>query len=145
MSNGTGTWLILLFVLVAFPIFFTILWVGITLLMSFIGGWGKVAKQYPASERPKGGVVLPRVTGMFGVARYKFVLTVITTDTGLYIENRKVFRLGHHPLFIPFSAIHNARKQTLFFWEYVAFDVDDLASVRLPSKVFAGTPVVIAT
>jgi hypothetical protein len=79
-----------------------------------------------------------------GVARYKFVLTVITTDMGLYIENRKVFRPGHHPLLIPFTAIHNARKQTLFFWEFVAFDVDDLASVRLPSKVFEGTPVVIA-
>lgn len=144
MSNGTGTWLILLFVLVAFPLFFTILWVGITLLMSFIGGWGKVAKRYPASERPATGAVLGRVTGMFGVARYKFVLTVITTDTGLYIENRKVFRPGHHPLLIPFTAIHNARKQTLFFWEFVAFDVDDLASVRLPSKVFEGTPVVIA-
>ena len=39
------------------------------------------------------------------------------------------------------AAIHNARKQTLFFWEYVAFDVDDLASIRLPSKVFADTPV----
>jgi hypothetical protein len=143
MSNSTGTWLILLFVLVAFPVFFTILWVGITLLMSFIGGWGKVAKRYPAIERPQDGAVVGRVTGMFGVARYKFVLTVITTDTGLYIENRKVFRPGHHPLFIPFSAIHNARKQTLFFWEYVGFDVDDLASVRLPSKVFEGTPVEI--
>jgi len=144
MSNGTGSLLILLFVLVAFPIFFTILWVGITLLMSFIGGWGKVAKRYPALDRPRDGVVLTRVTGMFGVARYKFVLTVITTDTGFYIENRKVFRPGHHPLFIPFSAIRDARKQVLFFWEYVAFDVDDLASVRLPSKVFVGTPVEIA-
>ena len=130
--------------LIAFPIFFSALWVGITLLMSFIGGWGKVAKQYPATERPSSGAVLQHVTGMFGVASYKRVLTVITTDVGLYIENRKVFRPGHHPLFIPFSAIHKARKQTLFFWEYVAFDVDDLASVRLPSKVFAGTPIEIA-
>jgi hypothetical protein len=144
MSNGTGTWLVLLFVLIAFPIFFSVLWVSITLIMSFIGGWGKVAKQYPASERPATGAVLAHVTGMFGVASYKRVLTVITTDAGLYIENRKVFRPGHHPLFIPFSAIHNARKQTLFFWEYVAFDVDDLASVRLPSKVFFGTPIEIA-
>lgn len=141
MSNSTGTWLVLLLVLIAFPIFFSALWVGITLLMSFIGGWGKVAKQYPAFGPPPTGAVLRHVTGMFGVASYKRVLTVITTETGLYIENRWVFRPGHHPLFIPFTAIHNTRKQTLFFWEYVAFDVDDLASVRLPSKVFVGTPV----
>jgi hypothetical protein len=146
MSNSTGTWLTLLFVLIAFPIFFSILWVGITLLMSFIGGWGKVAKVYAATERPADGAELKRVTGMFGVARYKFVLTVITTDTGIYIENRKVFRPGHPPLFIPFPAISKARLQTLFFWEFVAFHVGDpaLASVRLPSKVFEGTPVQIA-
>ena len=59
---------------------------------------------------------------------------------------RKVFRAGHPPLFIPFSAIFNARRQTLFFWEYVAFEIGapPLAGVRLPSKVFEGTPVEIA-
>ena len=146
MSSSTATWLTLLFVLVVFPIFFTALWIGITLLMSFIGGWGRVAKVYAATERPDGGAELKNVTGMFGVARYKFVLTVITTDAGIYIENRKVFRAGHPPLFIPFPAISNARTQTLFFWEYVAFQVGDpaLASVRLPPKVFEGTPVAIA-
>jgi hypothetical protein len=73
------------------------------------------------------------------------VLTIITADTGLYIENRTVFRPGHPPLFIPFSAIFNARKQTLFFWEFIAFEIGDppLAGVRLPSKVFEGTPVEI--
>jgi hypothetical protein len=146
LSNGTETGLIVLFILIVFPIFFTTLWVGITLLMSFIGGWGKVGKVYAATGAPPEGRVLRHVTGMFGVTRYKHVLTIITTDTGLYIENRKVFRPGHPPLFIPFTAIFQARKQTLFFWEFVAFAIGDppLAAVRLPSKVFEGTPVTIA-
>jgi hypothetical protein len=146
LSTGTETGLIVLFILVAFPIFFTALWVGVTLLMSFIGGWGKVGKQYAATGVPPQGRALRHVTGMFGVTRYKNVLTVITTEEGLYIENRKVFRPGHPPLFIPFSAINYARKQTLFFWEYVAFEIGSppLASARLPSKVFEGTPVEIA-
>ena len=144
MSNSTGTLLVLLLVLIAFPIFFAALWVGITLLMSYIGGWGRLAKQYPAFGPPPTGAVLRHVTGMFGVANYKRVLTVTTTETGLCIENRWVFRPWHPPLFIPFTAIRNARKQTLFFWEYVAFDVDELASIRLPSKVFVDTPVAIA-
>lgn len=145
LSTGTTTALTVLFILIVFPIFFTALWVSVTLLMSFIGGWGKVGKQYPATGGPPQGRALKHVTGMFGMARYKYVLTIITTDTGLYIENRKVFRPGHPPLFIPFSAIFNARKQTLFFWEFIAFEVGDppLAGVRLPSKVFEGTPVQI--
>ena len=146
LSTGTETALVVLFILIVFPIFFTALWVGITLLMSFIGGWGKVGKVYPATGIPAQGSALKNVTGMFGMARYKYVLTVITTPDGIYIENRKVFRAGHPPLFIPFSAIFNARKQTLFFWEFVAFEIGDppLAGVRLPSKVFEGTSVPIA-
>lgn len=146
MQDGQNTLLIALFVLVAFPVFFSALWVSITLLMSFIGGWGRLGKSYAATGRPSDGRVLRHVTGMFGMARYKHVLTVITTNDGIYIENRAIFRPGHPPLFIPFSAIVDPRKQTLFFWEYVAFDIGfpPIASVRLPSKVFEGTPVVIA-
>ena len=146
MSTGTTTALTVLFILIVFPVFFTALWVSITFAMSYIGGWGKVGRQYPAAGAPPLGRALKNVTGMFGMARYKYVLTVITADDGLYIENRKVFRVGHPPLFIPFSAIFHARKQTLFFWEFVAFEIGDppLAGVRLPSKVFEGTPVEIA-
>lgn len=146
LSTGTETGLIVLFILIAFPIFFSALWIGITLLMSFIGGWGKVGKKYGATGAPPQGRVLKHVTGMFGMTRYKNVLTVITTDTGLYIENRKVFRPGHPPLFIPYTSIFQAQKQTLFFWEFIAFRVDapPLAGIRLPAKVFEGTPVEIA-
>ena len=147
VSTGASSVLIFLFVLIVFPIFFSALWIGITWLMSWIGGWGKIAKKYAATGATPEGAVLKHVTGMFGMTRYKHVLTVITTDTGLYIENRKVFRFGHPPLFIPFAAIRKPRKQTLFFWEFIAFSVDDppLAAVRLPSKVFEGTPVEIKT
>ena len=79
MSNGTGSLLILLFVLIAFPVLFAALWVGVKLMMSFICGWGRLAKQYPAFGPPPAGAVLRHVTGMFGVASYKRVLTVITT------------------------------------------------------------------
>lgn len=145
MNEGQNTALIVLFVLVAFPIFFSALWIGVTLLMSLIGGWGRLGKSYAAAGRPAGGRVLRHVTGMFGMARYKHVLTVITTDDGFYIETRKVFRPGHPPLFIPFSAISDARLQTLFFWEYVAFEIGEppIASVKLPSKAFEGVPVEI--
>jgi hypothetical protein len=146
MSSTTSMALIVAFVLVGFPLAFGALWIFITRLMSFIGGWDRVGQHFAAPKGRPDGRMLRRVTGMFGIARYKAVLTVITTAGGIYIENRTVFRPGHPPLFIPFEAIRNAKKQTLFFWEYVAFDIGDpvLASVRLPSKVFEGTPVAAA-
>lgn len=146
MEDAANTTAIVLFILVVFPIFFSALWIGITLGMSFIGGWRTVAKFYTAAGRPVGGREFRRVTGMFGVASYKHVLTVVTTAEGLYIANRTVFRFGHPPLFIPFTAIFHARRQVLFFWDYAAFEVGSpaIASVRLPLKVFEGAPVEIA-
>ena len=146
MEGAVNTTWIVLFILVAFPIFFSALWIGITLAMSFIGGWRNLARHYPAAEKPLDGRELRHVTGMFGVASYKHVLTVVTTAEGLYIANRKVFRFGHPSLFIPFTAVVDARRLTLFFWDYVAFDVGNppIARIRLPLQVFEGAPVEIA-
>ena len=146
MEGTANTTLIVLFVLVAFPIVFSALWIGITLLMSFIGGWRNLARHYAATGKPVGGREFRHLTGMFGMASYKHVLTVVVTGEGLYIANRTVFRFGHPPLFIPFTAIVDARRQTLIFRDYVAFDVGSppIASIRLPLKVFERTSVEIA-
>jgi hypothetical protein len=94
MEGAANTTWIVLFILVVFPIFFSALWIGVTLAMSFIGGWRNLARHYPAAEKPLDGRELRHVTGMLGVASYKHVLTVVTTAEGLYIANRKVFRLA---------------------------------------------------
>ena len=146
MSDSLSTTLLVAFIVVVFPIVLGTLWIGVTLFMSLVGGWRRLGKLYPAPLPLPTGRRLSGVTGMFGVASYKRVLTVTTTSDGLVIENRFVFRPGHPPLFIPFSAMHDMRKQMLYFWEYAAFDVGDpsVAAVRLPTKVFEGTGISIA-
>lgn len=146
MEGADNTTAIVLLVIVVFPIFFAALWIGITQLMSFIGGWRNLAKLYPAAGKPVGGREFHRVSGMFGMASYKHVLTIVVTRDGLYVENRTIFRFGHPPLFIPFAAIAYARRQTFFFKDYVAFEVGDppMASIRLPLQVFDGAPIEIA-
>jgi hypothetical protein len=146
MTTQASAILILVVALIGFPLVFIGFWIVVTRLLSRLGGWGRLAERYAAGGLPDDGRILRRVTGMFGMTRYSRVLTVITTDTGIYIDIRRIYRSGHPPLFIPFSAMVDPRTKTLFFWQYIAFDVDDppIASIRLPSKVFEGTPIVAA-
>jgi hypothetical protein len=142
---GLSTWLILALVIIIWPVFFIALWSGIVMLMSFTGGWRRLARSYRATEQPTGGNSVPYVTGMVGMARYKRLLKVTTNEHGMFIEIRWIFRIGHPTLFIPWRDIHNARKITLFYWEFVGFDVGSpkVASMRLPSQIFDRTPVFI--
>lgn len=138
-------WLIVAFVIIIWPVFFVALWVGILLLTSRIGGWHRLARRYRATERTTVGRSIPYVTGMVGISRYKRVLSVTTGEHGMFVETRWIFRIGHPPLFIPWSEINNARRMHLFYWEYVGFDIGSpkVASMRLPSQIFEGTPVFI--
>jgi hypothetical protein len=143
-ESGLSMWLIVALVIVIWPIFFVALWAAIVMMMSLIGGWRRLAQVYRTIDTPTGKAI-PYVTGMVGASRYKRLLTITTNERGMFIEIRWVFRLGHPSLFIPWRDIHNARKMNLFYWEFIAFDVGNpaIASMRLPSDVFVGTPVFI--
>lgn len=144
-SSFLSTWLILALIIVVWPVFFIALWSGIVFSMSFLGGWRRLARRYGTTERPAGARSFSHVTGMVGIARYRKVLTVTPNERGMFIDIRWIFRIGHPTLFIPWSEIRNAHKVTLFYWEYIAFDIGSppVASLRLPSQVFDGTPVFI--
>ena len=144
-SSGLSMWLIVALVIVIWPIFFIALWSGVVLLMSLLGGWRRLARRYRTTERPSGGRSVPYVTGMVGMSRYKRLLNVTTNERGMFVEIRWIFRMGHPTLFIPWADIRNAHKINLFYWEFIAFDIGNpkVASMRLPSQVFDGTPVFI--
>jgi hypothetical protein len=138
-------WLIVALVIVIWPIFFVALWSAVVTMMSLVGGWRRLAQTYRAIETPTAGKTTRFVTGRVGASRYRRLLTIITDDRGMFIDIRWIFRMGHPPLFIPWGDIHNARKMNLFYWEFIAFDVGNprIASMRLPSDIFVGTPVFV--
>jgi hypothetical protein len=143
--SGLSMWLIVALVILGWPLVFVVLWSGIVMLMSLLGGWRRLAGRYRAVERPSGSRSIPFVTGMVGISRYKRLLSITSNERGMFVEIRWIFRIGHPTLFIPWSDIHNARKINLFYWEFIAFDIGNrkIASMRLPSQVFDGTPVFI--
>lgn len=142
-ASETSGWGVLLFVLVALPVFFVALWTGIVWLLSVLGGWREMARAYPAERRPEGDV-FRGVSAMFGFVSYSYLLTVVVAQEGLYLETPRLFRVGQPPMLIPWSAIRRARRHRSFMgFGYVSFDVGDpkIARLRFPERVLAQAPI----
>jgi hypothetical protein len=104
---------ILLFLLVAFPLFFTAMWLGITGLLAEVGGWGELARLY---REPEGTVRAPAQRfsmatldmrrGWFPLpVNYSNCMVVEVAPAGLHLRPWRVFRFRHPPLLIPWSHI----------------------------------------
>jgi hypothetical protein len=132
-------------IIIAWPIAFGLLWGGIVWLMAQIGGWSRLARHYPGSKVPPEGRVLASATGMIGLSSYKRVLRIVVTAEGLYLSVWRIFSIAHPPLFIPWSAIHDATGVSMIFRRYVSFEVGSptVARLRLPFEAFVDSPVKI--
>lgn len=144
MSNETGdpNLTLILLIIVGFPIAFVLVWSGVTLILSAIGGWKRIAAAFPGRDGLDGRRHR-RVTGMVGWVSYRAVLTVTVTPEGIGITVLPVFKAGHPPLFLPWSAIRNPQRRSWLVFEAVSFTIGEPAVGRmtLPRAVFLGTPV----
>jgi hypothetical protein len=135
MDNSTTVVLII----VAFPFFFVGMWSGVCLLLSSLGGWRRLSKSFPATGSPHGTQFYMQ-TGMVGVVSYRSTLVIHTTPDGFYLSVVLPFRLGHPPMFIPWSAVRNAKAWSFLWVDGVAFEVGEpsVGKLRLPRKAVAG-------
>lgn len=90
---------------VVFIVVFPLLWCGICLLLSRLGGWGELAAVYPARE-PVTGPANGFAAALFRWSvRYKGCLTFTAAPAGLHLAVWPIFRPGHPPLLIPWREI----------------------------------------
>jgi hypothetical protein len=93
-----------------FLVFFVVMWVGVSLLLSKISGWSRLAEHY----RLVGSFAGPKsymCSAMFRrFVGYNNVLIVGFDQTGLYLAVWIPFRIGHPPLLIPWQAVRNGER-----------------------------------
>lgn len=109
--------------IVAFPL----MWVGISLALAHTGGWAKLARQYPVTLNCTGPTFYFR-SGFVGSVSYKSCLVLMTCETGLRLSVLLPFRLGHPPLFIPWTEFHSVSEKRALFVRFL--------------DTYVGTPVV---
>jgi len=116
-----------LFIIVAFIIWFSSLWISIMTLLSFIGGWKKLSRLYPLTLSSAGvSKVKYSMSSMkMGLVNYRSCSVISLTETGIILEIIKLFSISHKPIFIPYGKITGAEKGKYFFSTYTRFTVDD--------------------
>jgi hypothetical protein len=140
-ADSFPAWLVPL-ILLGIPLVFAAMWTAISWLISRIGGWHRVAAAHPAHGTPTGRR-FGWQSGRFGVASYNHVLTVHSGAEGLHLAVNPMFRIGHPPIFLPWTLIRNAQRRRFFFVDTIRFDVGapSRAGVVLPAAVFEGAPI----
>jgi hypothetical protein len=112
-QHETAMWFI-------FPAYFLSLWLLVSAIISYIGGWTTLAKRF----RVKPPFTGTKWTGQSGqmrwIAGYGNCLTVGVSSEGLYFATMPLFRFRHPPLLIPWTEIAVTRRRILFF-QFVRF------------------------
>ena len=120
-----------------FLITFPVMWCGIVWLMAHLGGWARLGQHYGTHQTPRGESFRYQ-SGMIGWISYRGILQVHDANDGVFLSMPWPFRVGHPPLFIPWTAMHDASELQLLWMRFVRFAVGSPAMVRmrLPAKVF---------
>ena len=112
-----------------FGLFFIAMWVGISTLLSRIGGWSTLARRYRATE-PSAGKRFNFVSGSMGQrvfpVNYRTCLFVTVNDRGFYLSIFFLFGFQSPPLFVPWSELESVEAKRLFFLNYTVIRVRDL-------------------
>ena len=102
---------------VFFPLF-ALLWAGISVALSMLGGWARLAGTFRAPG-PVAGERFRFVSGSMGAASlpvsYGNCLFVTVSDAGFGLAILFPFRLSSPPLFIPWSAVASVETRKVFF------------------------------
>ena len=117
MSEGVMLGAIFLVFIICFPL----LWVSISLLISYTSGWQKLARHYEISASDL--VPDPQIRWQsfsmgytpFFSASYSSVVNIGIDEIALYLSTIWLFRVGHKTLRIPFEDIEVTDTNILFF------------------------------
>jgi hypothetical protein len=127
-------------IIVGFPFVFGLFWCGIVSMLSFGGGWHRVAKRFPRQRQPQ-GKRYGSGSGAFGGVNYNGCLIVHASAEGLDIHVWPMFRIAHPPIFLPWTEINNP-KPIGFFLSYIRFKAGSpsAGTITLQAKVFEQMP-----
>ncbi len=74
-------------------------------------------------------------------ANYNNCLTIGADPSGLYLTLLFLFRIGHPPLFIPWSEISFRNRRTILFFEFVELSLGREEQIPFLIRTFLGNQI----
>ena len=107
------------------------LWVGVLHLLAAVGGWNALARCYP-DEASSEGERFRFQSAQFGWVNYNNCVNVTVSPDGLRLSLLAPFRMGHHPICLPWRDIRvELRKSWLISVGVLSFAKEPTVAVRL--------------
>jgi hypothetical protein len=106
-QHPTALWFI-------FPCYFVTLWLLVSAVISYLGGWTTLAKRFRLRHSFVGERWHSQSGQMRWIAGYRSCLTVGCNTEGLYLATMPLFRFRHPPLLIPWEEVAIRRRQMFF-------------------------------
>lgn len=106
------------------------LWCASCFAASVLGGWHSLARRY-RQLRPFSGQRWRFCSGSMGLANYSLCLTLGANPEGLSLAVLLPLRLGHPPLFIPWSEVESVEPHRFLFFSMVSFRFKQAPRVSL--------------
>lgn len=117
------------------PVLFSLLlvmafWCAVCFATSALGGWHSLARHY-RQLRSFDGKRWHSSSGSMGLASYSLFLTVGADSEGLFLAVSFPLRLGHPPLFIPWSEVASIEPYRFLGFPMVRFRFRQAPKVSL--------------
>ena len=128
---------------IIFPIFFVCMWVTVSYVLGFIGGWHELAQRFRLQSSFRGLSWTMQSARMRLLGGYSNCITVGCNDDGLYLAMLFFFRVGHPPLLIPWNEVSVSREKGILF-RYVNFRLGRIEQVPLRVRESLGDNLRIA-
>lgn len=107
---------------VLLPVLFLVIWCSTCALIAACG-WNKLAFRNTAFSPPEGEKISGQSIRLSLLANYKGCITFHVSKSGLHMSVMKIFRVGHPPLFFPWSAVRYCRDQDTMLGKRHLYDL----------------------
>lgn len=125
----------------AFLIIFPLFWCGVVWLLAQLAGWSRLATRYRTEQAPS-GTRFSAIYGHIGLVSYRGMLECVANDEGLYLRPGMMFRVGHPPLFIPWTEFQDVKPYRSLWLRVVRARIGQpsVGRLALEAKVFENSP-----
>lgn len=99
-------------------------WLLITGVVSMIGGWHRLAREFPAIHRPDGLNFRRRSLHIRPFTNYNHCINVTLSSVGIYLVPMWIFRCFHPPLLIPWDKVGAMQSRRVVWRTYYSVPIE---------------------
>jgi hypothetical protein len=128
----------------AIVVLFMSVWIGVMAIVATVGGWGALARDFPASDHdPEPGKEIRVSSLLFGagpltLGSYRNLLTLTIRHGGFDLRIMRLFRFLHPAVSVPWRAVKAYERGKTFGQPFVLLTLSNGQKLRIYGRAATG-------